>query len=702
MKPGLLRAKQSRHRVMPRSDRAELLAPCGSFEALTAALRCGADAVYLGGKRFSARHNAKNFDREELREAVKLCHRYGALAYQAINTCVLDSELEELAEEIAFACEIGIDGLIIQDEAALYIVKSACPDMPVHASTQLTLHTQAGIKWAERRGYQRAVVSRELPKEIIAQLCREGIEIEAFVHGALCMSVSGQCYLSAMIGSRSANRGLCAGACRLPFSAKAKVQDKYALSLKDMSIIDKACEISDIGVSSLKIEGRMKRPEYVAAATDALRRALDGEDYSVESLKAVFSRSGFTDGYYTSKLGRAMFGARTKEDVVSASGVLPQLRELYKKEPQKFPISLEFTACEGLSCVLKAKSGEYSVVVKGDIPEKAINRPTGEDIVKAQLSKLGGSLYYLDSLDIQLDGGLMLPLSSLNSLRRRAIEALDAERMENLTKTKSFSPENMFLARPKTLNLKYPELWASVQTVSQLSLTDIGEVERVIIPLSQAKAYSTAGLPKDKAVLSLPRFTFDEEKVITELKSAKASGFETVEATNPAHIVIAQELGLKAIGGFGLNITNSVSAYEYAQTGLEAITLSFELKAFQAGAIAAPVPTGAIVYGRLPLMLTVNCPINAEVGCKSCAHAVVDRTGAKFPILCHKGLGYYELLNSKTLWLSDKLRDFNLDFGVLFFTNETAEQVRDVLDDYRNGAKPEGEFTRGLYYRGIE
>ena len=687
---------------MQKSDRAELLAPCGSFEALTAALRCGADAVYLGGKRFSARHNAKNFDSDELRDAVRLCHRYGALAYQAINTCVLDGELEELAQDIAFACEIGIDGLIVQDEAALYIVKSACPDMPVHASTQLTLHTQAGMKWAKRRGYRRAVVSRELPRQIIAQLCREGIEIEAFVHGALCMSVSGQCYLSAMIGSRSANRGLCAGACRLPFSAKGKSQDKYALSLKDMSVIDNAREMSDIGVSSLKIEGRMKRPEYVAAATDALRRSLDGEDYSVESLKAVFSRSGFTDGYYTSRTGRDMFGARTKEDVVSASGVLPQLRELYKKEPQKFPISLEFTARDGLPCVLKAKSGEYSAVIKGDAPEKAINRPTGEDTVKAQLSKLGGSLYYPDSIEISMDGGLMIPLSSLNSLRRRAVDALDEARMESLTKVKSFSPENMFLARPKTLNLKYPELWASVQTVSQLSLVDIGEVERVIIPLSQAETYARAGLPKDKAVLSLPRFTFNEDKMISELEAAKVLGFEAVEAVNPAHIVIAQELGLKAIGGFGLNITNSISAYEYAQAGLEAITLSFELKAFQAGAIAAPVPTGAIVYGRLPLMLTVNCPINAEVGCKGCTHSVVDRTGAKFPILCHKKLGYYELLNSKTLWLSDKLRDFSLDYGILYFTNESPEQVRDVFDDYRNGAKPEGDFTRGLYYRGIE
>ncbi len=687
---------------MQKSNRAELLAPCGSFEALTAALKCGADAVYFGGKKFSARRNAKNFDCDELREAVKLCHRYGALAYQAINTCVLDSELDELADVIAFACEIGIDGLIVQDEAVLYIVKSACPDMPVHASTQLTLHTRAGMKWAKRRGYQRAVVSRELSRDIIAGLCREDIEVEAFVHGALCMSVSGQCYLSAMIGSRSANRGLCAGACRLPFSASGKSQDRYALSLKDMSIICKAREMSDIGVSSLKIEGRMKRPEYVAAATDALRHSLDGEDYSVDSLKAVFSRSGFTDGYYAGSLGKAMFGSRTRDDVVSANEVLPSLRELYRKEPARFPMSLEFCMHKGEPCKLIAKSGDYSAVIEGDIPEMAINRPTGEDVVKAQLSKLGGSLYYPDELKISIDGGLMIPLSSLNLLRRRAVEAIDKARTEGLTKIKSFSPEKMLLARPKTLNLKNPELWISVQSVSQLSLIDIDKVGRVIIPLSQAKAYYRADLSKEKAVLSLPRFTFDEDKVTAELSTAKAFGFETVEVTNPAHIVIAEELGLRAIGGFGLNITNSVSAYEYAGAGLEAMTLSFELKAFQAEAVAAPVPTGAVIYGRLPLMLTVNCPINAEVGCKSCTHSVTDRTGAKFPVLCRKELGYYELLNSKTLRLSDKLMDFNLDYGILYFTRESPQQVKSVLEDYRSGAKPEGDFTRGLYYRGIE
>lgn len=679
----------------------EILAPAGSPQALIAAVRSGADAVYLGIKNLNARRSAENFDDKQLKEAVAYCHKHNVKVHLTLNTLVSDGELEKAQEAVQLACEAGVDAIIVQDIGIAELIHRTAPNMPLHASTQMSVQTAAGLKRLKRLGFTRAVLPRELSKDEIKKLCENSpVELECFVHGALCMCVSGQCLFSAVLGSRSGNRGACAQPCRLPFSVENGTG--HDLSLKDLSLIDYISEMAEMGVCSFKIEGRMKRPEYVAAATDALRRSLDGEDYSVESLKAVFSRSGFTDGYYTSRTGRDMFGARTKEDVVSASGVLPQLRELYKKEPQKFPISLEFTARDGLPCVLKAKSGEYSAVIKGDVPEKAINRPTGEDTVKAQLSKLGGSLYYPDSIEISIDGGLMVPLSSLNSLRRRAVDALDEARVESLTKVKSFTPENMFLARPKTLNLKYPELWASVQTVSQLTLVDIGGIERVITPLSQAEAYVRAGLPKEKAVLSLPRFTFNEGKVISELEAAKALGFEAVEAVNPAHIIIAQELGLKAIGGFGLNITNSISAYEYAQAGLEAITLSFELKAFQAGAIAAPVPTGAIVYGRLPLMLTANCPISAEVGCKGCTHAVVDRTGAKFPILCRRELGYYELLNSKTLWLSDKLRDFSLDFGILYFTNESPEQVRDVFDDYRNGAKPEGDFTRGLYYRGIE
>lgn len=680
----------------------ELLSPCGSFESLLAALRCGADAVYVGGKLFSARRNAKNFSKEELAQAVILCHKYGAKIYQAINTCVLDSELNDLAEEIKSAADMGIDGLITQDAAVEYIVKTACPDMPIHASTQLTLHTESGLSWAKMRGFSRAVLSRELPKEVIARLSCLGIETEIFVHGALCMSVSGQCYLSALIGTRSANRGLCAGACRLPFSAKGKAQDKYALSLKDASLAHKAEEISSLGVSSLKIEGRMKRPEYVAASTYSFRQALDGLEFDTEALRAVFSRSGFTDGYYSRNTGRSMFGARSKEDVASAQEILPKLRELYRREPGKFPVSFSFCAHLGEQCRLTAVSCDETVTVFGDAPEVAVNRPTEADTVKTQLAKCGGSLYYFENADIDIDSGLMIPLSIINSMRRDALSALDEKRIQRLTKVKPFDCSGLMLMRPKTLNLKYPQLLPKVEKVSQLSLLDISKLPAVIIPLSSAKEYIDMGYPAEKAILSLPRFTFDESLIVEELKKAKAIGFKTVECTNPAHILIARSLDLNAFGGFGLNITNSISAWEYSEQGLCALTLSFELTAHQAGAIAAPMPTGAILYGRLPLMLTVNCPISSEVGCKNCTHSLTDRTGAEFPILCKKSLGYYELLNSKVMILSDKLRDFNLDFGILMFTLETPEEVSAVFKNYLSEEKPTKDFTRGLYYRGIE
>lgn len=680
----------------------ELLSPCGGYESLTAALRSGADAVYVGTKNFSARHNAVNFTADELREAVRDCHKYGVLIYQAINTCIMDDELSRLALEIQLACEAGVDGLIIQDAAVRKIVQSCCPDMPIHASTQMTLHTENGILKAKELGFSRAVIARELPLEVIERLCSLGIEIEAFVHGALCMSVSGQCYLSAMIGSRSANRGLCAGACRLPFSSVSKPNDKYALSLKDMSHARYADALSEAGVSSLKIEGRMKRPEYVAAATDALRSSLDGKSFDTERLRAVFSRSGFTDGYLTHRLGADMFGARVKEDVTSANDVFPELRELYRRERKKFTLDIDFFAALKNGIRMTATDGEHEVKLHSSEVQRAINRETDREAVIKQLSKLGDTVYELGTVSILVEGGLMIPASVLNELRRSAVSQLDEKRIEKRTRIKKFDSLALPKPLPKPKIRKAPALRVHVNKAIQLALMDISLVEKIIIPLGEAKAYIDLGYPAEKAVLSLPRFTFNEKSVTDSLKSAKSLGFKAIECTNMAHLKIAEELRLVALGGFGLNITNSLAALAYAEEGLSELTLSFELKASQLNNISSPVPTGAIVYGKLPLMLNVNCPIAAEVGCKNCTGELIDRTGAKFPILCHKDLGYYELLNSQTMKLSNRLDDFNLDFATLYFTLESPEDANRVLLSYYNRETPKGEYTKGLYYRGIE
>ena len=680
----------------------EILSPCGGAESVTAALRTGADAVYLGAQKFSARHNAVNFTDDELKEAVRECHRHGVLVYLAFNTVIRDEELPEAAELLRLACDIGIDGLIIQDLAVYEMAKTACPGMPLHASTQMTVHTPKGVDAAKKLGFSRVVAARELSSEEIRALCGRGVEIEAFAHGALCMCVSGQCYLSAMIGGRSANRGLCAGACRLPFSAKGVPHDDYALSLKDMSYSEYVKELSEAGVCSLKIEGRMKRPEYVAAATNSLKCARDGEEYDREALRAVFSRNGFTDGYITGRLGADMFGARSKEDVTAAGDALPKLRKLYEKPEKRFTFDMAFEAIAGEPISLKVSDGEYEAEVFGDIPEAAISRETTEEAVRTQLTKLGGTLYEPGAVKVTLGGGLAIPLSKINELRRLAVEAIDEKRIAALSSPKSFDGSGLQFFFPLPLIRKRPRLRIRIERVEQLSKAELYDDEKIIIPLGLEEDYISAGYSPERAVIALPRFDTNEEKTAERLNFAKSLGFGVVECGNIGHIELARELGFTAQGGFGLNITNALAARHYFFEGLETLTLSPELKAHQLSCIACPGKLGAIIYGRLPLMLTRNCPIAAQVGCKNCTGKLTDRTGAEFPVLCRREKGYYELLNSKVLWLADKLDDFNLDFGDIAFTVETPEQAAEVIKRYRTGLEPKGEFTRGLYYRGVE
>ncbi|MCC8196401.1 MAG: U32 family peptidase [Ruminococcus sp.] len=679
----------------------ELLAPCGSMESLAAALKSGCDAVYIGGLNFSARQNAGNFSHEDILEAVGECHRRGVKIYQAINIAVFDSELESLAEEIKFACDAGIDGLIVQDRAVERIVRESCPDMPLHASTQMTLHFADGVLWANEHDYKRVVLSRELDRETIRKLSELGVETEIFVHGALCMSVSGQCYLSAMIGSRSANRGLCAGACRLPFSSTGKPRDKYALSLKDLTLIEDAEELQNIGVSSLKIEGRMKRPEYVSAATGEFRAALDGKEYDYELLRSAFSRSGFTDGYYSGKRDSTMFGARSYEDVTDMTASLTQIHEKYKSECPRFELSMRLTVKRGENATLTATDGVETTTFMGAIPQEAINRPLTTDAAVSQLGKLGGTLYRAGEITAEIDDGLMLPLSELNYLRRQAVEHFDKIRQDRLTVIKDFTPASYLPEAPEKPK-KPASWWVSVEKLSQLEQIDC---ERVIIPLSLAKSYIESGRDPKNAIISPPRFTLHAEKVEANLREAKALGFDKAMATNSGYVYMLPRLGFETVGGFGLNITNSLSADEYALDGLSALTLSFELKAAQLSGIRAAVPKGAILYGRLPLMIMANCPIKAETGCHNCSHSLTDRTGTVFPVQCRMtgGEDYNELLNSKTLYLPDKLGYFDIDFGILMFTDESTEEIKAILEDYKTQTprKSGKEWTNGLYFRGV-
>ena len=324
----------------------EILAPAGSVESLTAAVRCGANAVYLGTKNFNARRNADNFDGSALKSAVEYCHQRNVKVYLTANTLVADDEMSSAYNTIKTALEYGVDAFIVQDLGVAKMIRQCFPSARLHASTQCSVNTPDGVNALKELGFKRIVVPREMSLDEIKEIREKtDVELEMFVHGALCMCVSGQCYMSAMLGGRSGNRGLCAQPCRLSFSADNS--GSFDLSLKDLSLIDKIKEIESAGIISLKIEGRMKRPEYVAAAVTACKNAVCG-NYSARDekiLKSVFSRSGFTDGYFTGKR-QDMFGTRQKEDVVSAKDVLKELSHLYDNENPLVPIDLKFECRE--------------------------------------------------------------------------------------------------------------------------------------------------------------------------------------------------------------------------------------------------------------------------------------------------------------------------------------------------------------------
>lgn len=672
----------------------EILAPSGSMESVRAAVRCGADAIYLGGKEFSARANATNFTDEELCEAVRYCHLNGVAVHQAINTLATDGQLSEVVKTAKRSAEIGVDAFIIQDLGVASEIRKAVGNIPLHASTQMSIHSEEGVLLAKDLGFSRVVVSRELSFKEIEHLCTLGIEIECFVHGALCMSVSGQCYMSAMIGSRSANRGLCAQSCRLPFSAKKGV-DYNALSLKDLSYIEHIRELERIGVASLKIEGRMKRPEYVAGAVTACRKALDGQTPDTDTLKAVFSRSGFTDGYYYNRTGREMFGTRQKEDVVAAEKVLPELRELYKNEIKSREIYFSARIKKNSPVLLSASADGAEFSVSGSIPQSAEKKAIDSEYVSRQLSKLGDTVFSLGGIDCDIDDGLFLPASEINELRRNAVSGLSEELIKSRSSVNSAAVTD-FSEAEKIFPTRKTRLF--VRKYRQLSKVDITDKD-IVIPLSE---YDKITDCKENFLLAPPRYITDEKSVKEMLLSAKKNGFGRVYCNNLSHIGLAREVGMEMAGGYGLNITNSSSVGELARMGLSSCELSFELKLTQISAIKRDIPCGIIVYGRLPLMLTRNCPIAAQTGCKNCGGVITDRTGREFPVMCSDRKDFAEIFNCDRLYLADKQSDMkNTDFSVFFFTDETADEVRDILTRYENNETAPTGITRGLYYRGI-
>lgn len=693
----------------------ELLAPAGSMEALRAAVCNGADAVYLGADTFNARMNARNFSAADLQEAVVYCHVRGVKVHLTLNTLVLDREMPRAAELIRLAASCGVDAFIVQDLGVVSLCRQLAPDVPIHASTQMSIHSLEGVMEVAALGCSRVVLARELPAEEIAHICKKSpVEIEVFVHGALCMCYSGQCYLSSVIGRRSGNRGQCAQPCRLPYGYGRFESTRYPLSLKDNCLAGELDELRRMGVASIKIEGRMKRPEYVAIVTRAYRTVLNGGKLmpsDLQELETAFSRQGFTDGYFRGQTGSDMFGRRQEGE--DTADLFASARATYEQgEPQRIGVRFYAMIRRGEPAQLAVEDPDGNLCrTRGPVPEQAVYRSLTPQDLEQQLKKTGGTPYLCTAVRSSLDPDLMLPASAINAMRRDVIAELTAKRGR---------------AAPARLNAydeppRYdgiagePQLTIAVRTAGQITSRMLSMKPTVLyVPLSELAEHPD--LPQRVSVETqlaaiLPRVIWSGElaPVARQLRTVYEMGVRQVLAGNLGQLHIARAAGFAVRGDFGLNIVNSRAMRYLREQGLDSQLLSFELTLPQIRDISKAVPAELLIYGRLPLMLMENCVMKNRTGicaCQTGTVRLVDRVGEEFPIVKDPGTCRNVLLNGKKLYLLDKkdaLRGMGLWALRLQFTTENPGEIDKVLMDYQGRAVFDaGSYTRGLYSRGVE
>ena len=685
----------------------EILAPVGNEEMLRAAVFSGADAVYLGFSGFNARTSANNFNADTLKDAVAFCHARGVAVHVALNTTVYGSELPALEQAIRAVAASGADAVICQDLAVATLIGKIAPQLPRHGSTQMSVHSLQGALELKELGFTRVVLARELSMPEVEHITKHcGIETECFVHGALCMCVSGQCYMSAFLGGRSGNRGSCAGPCRLPFEANALPEGKpgrlHHLSLKDNSVIDKLDKLQALGVASAKIEGRLRTPEYVAAAVSACLAGREGRAYDRDLLKNAFSRSGFTSGYLDGKIDGTMFGVRSEADAEQTKKTLPMLRELYRRERSRVPVKMKLEIEEGGEKLTVTDADGSKAFAYGDAePQPARTDPT--ESLHRSLTKTGGTPFAVEDQDItvEMDGGpWFIPGGAVNELRREALDAL-------LKKREVLRPwpttEEHVPALPLRTLPPHRTLRARFESWEQVPERALDGIEYLILPIAQADR-----VPREwraKTLLELPRVMFGklEEDTARRIAATQDAGFAGYEVSNIAHLRLCR--GLPMSGSFGLNITNQLAAQFYADNGLGSMLILPEVKDSDISTIAPthngrPVPTGVLVYGHMPLMITRACPLQNIHDCAHCdkTGVLTDRKAKKFPVRC--GLGVRTIYNPVPIYMGDKPGALTVDYGVAYFTLESRKEAAKILEMIRTHAPFEGDFTRGLYFKG--
>ena len=691
----------------------ELLAPAGSMEALHAAVQNGANAVYLGCGTFNARQSAKNFTPQTLVEAVKYCHVRGVAVHLTLNTLVSDREMKELCELIRHAAAAGVDAFIVQDLGVIQLCRQIAPKVPLHGSTQMTVHSLPGVLLCAAWGMSRVVLSRELSRDEIRYICENSpIEIEVFGHGALCMCYSGQCYLSAAIGGRSGNRGRCAQPCRQSYGY-GRWENKYPLSLKDNCLAKYVTELEQMGVASLKLEGRMKRPEYVATVTSVYRKAIDEgkvDKEMMQQLHTAFNRQGFTDDYYRGEVGPGMFGIRkeTREDPkwlqesrLSYEGVEnPLVDVIFKAVVTRTGSSLTVADPDGHTC--KAE---------GPVPEIARNLPLEPAALAQRLAKTGGTPYRCVEVRTQVEPGLILSAAAINALRRDALNQLTALRARReqpeIGKPKRFP----MVPGPKGMPGLSVQVTTKEQITGKLLRTETAMLYVPVHILAADAELTQKLIKRGKVAAVLPRIVHDSElpRLKSDLQALISLGLEEVLVGNLGLLIPMRELGLKIHGDFGLNIYNSGAVAMAKHLELASAMLSFEMTMPQIRDVSKAVPCELLVYGRMPLMVTENClqfNRSGECTCGRGSMKLMDKTGAEFPVIKDGNSCRSVLLNGKKLSWLDRQEDLQY-LGVwatrLYVTTENQFEVDRVLSDYVNPDPFDpGACTRGLYLRGLE
>ena len=692
----------------------ELLSPAGSPEAVIAAVQNGADAIYLGLEGFNARRGAKNFSAEDFEKAMRYCRIRGCKVYVTLNTLVNDREIPDAVSQARLASDLGADAIIIQDLGLIKAIRAALPDIPLHASTQMTIHNLAGVEAAAQMGLTRAVLARELSLEQIRYITQNAsIETEVFVHGALCFCHSGQCYMSALIGRRSGNRGMCAQPCRMQYSLGGRMDD-YPLSLKDQCLADRLQELEEAGVASLKIEGRMKRPEYTGIVTGvyakALREHRKPTEEEMDLLEQAFSRQGFTQGYFNGDKAD-MFGTRLATERTDEAIFTRARKEYGEKELRRVPVHFYTVIEKGVPARAIAFDDEgHKAMTYGPIPERARRQGLTAEYLTDQMYKTGGTPYNCVENKAKTDPGLYLPAAAINELRRRLINELSDSR--------AVPPARRVLSLPPMPEDKKPvgdpKIIFQVRTAEQLT-EELAELkpDYLYVPVMELAGSREKVLPFVQRgtvpVAVLPRILTDSElePVQQALEALFDEGVNEALVGNLGHAYLAKNAGMKLRGDFGLNALNSQTLDVLRQAGFLSATASFELRLSQIKDMQKPLDTEAIIYGRLPVMVSDQCVIKHSSGHCTCQTPaqMADRMGSTFPVVKEYGCRNV-IYNAHKLYLADKKDDLYSAglWGLrLLFSTESPRECVEVarghlgLSDYRPNV-----LTRGLYYRGVE